>query len=102
VRCPNKKCRRETPKLVIKFSKDGKKYEGCPACIDVLLEPHVYTGRKFWCGTEVYGIDGNKEKAYEFDKRLKEKAALNRRRPPLNAATFNDFQKVMREGDGRR
>jgi hypothetical protein len=70
VLCSNKKCRRPTDRAVYKADKDGKIIEGCPACIFRGKHEHVYTGRKFWTGDEVYGREKCKEKNHEWGERL--------------------------------
>lgn len=83
MKCPNKRCRRETPKILFTLRTDRKSgkvkpVEGCPACFEHLKAAALYTGRKIWLGTEAYGEDKTREKNHEWGKKITERAAHNR------------------------
>ena len=55
----------------------------CQECHDALGAPadkNVRTGKKIWTGTQVDGVDGNKEKVAAFGEKLQARAAKNRHR----------------------
>lgn len=55
----------------------------CQGCHDALGAPadkKLYTGKKIWTGTQVNGVDGNKERVAAFGENLKRRAAKNRHR----------------------
>lgn len=76
--CPN--CRRETPSLLIKVDKRGRVSEGCHACLGAPRTVNVRTGKKVWAGSEVDGLEKNKEKIHAFGERLAARAAEHRKR----------------------
>jgi hypothetical protein len=79
VTCPNKKCGRQTTRLLVKVTPKGKVIEGCPACVPLIWEKNVRTGRKIWTGQQVDGEKKNREKIYEWGEKLQRRAAQNRR-----------------------
>ncbi len=81
--CTNKKCRRETSKMLVIFAKDGSKREGCPACIMPGGDKRVRTGKKIWAGSEVYTRSQIEQKNYDWIERTAARAAEMRRRSPL-------------------
>jgi len=83
MRCPNKACRRQTGRLIIKFTKDGEKLEGCPACMERAGLPNVRTGRKIWAGSQVYTPSQIEQKNHDWFDRTANRAAAMRRRSPL-------------------
>lgn len=85
MRCPNKKCRRQTGRLIIKFTKDGKKLEGCPECLPLGGTPKVRTGKKIWAGSEVYTQEQMQEKNHNWITGVADRAANMRRRSPLRS-----------------
>lgn len=80
MRCPNRKCRRQTDRLLIKVDGRGKKSEGCHACIGGPQTVNVRTGKKIWAGTDVDGVKGNREKIEAFGEKLANRAAQMRRK----------------------
>lgn len=80
MKCPNKKCRRETDREVTKVDKQGKVTTGCHACLHRQAHPHLYSGKKIWTGQDAYGVERNAELNYEFEKQTMESAARTRRR----------------------
>ncbi len=85
MRCPNRKCRREVNRLLIKVAPDGKVIEGCHTCVPQQYERHVYTGRKIWAGADVNGVEGNREKIHAFGEKIKQRAEQTRRRYPFRS-----------------
>jgi len=80
MKCPNRKCRKQTGKLVIKFTTTGKKLEGCPLCMPLSGTPSVRTGKKIWAGSQVYTPSQLEEKNHAFFDRTAKRAAENRKR----------------------
>lgn len=76
--CTNKKCRRTTHRLIIKFDAAGNKREGCPQCLPLDGTPNVRTGKKIWAGDDVYGREGCKEKNFNWIKGVEARAQRNR------------------------
>lgn len=55
----------------------------CPDCHNAIGAPvdkPVRTGKKIWTGTQVDGVDGNKEKVAAFGDKLQARAKKNRER----------------------
>lgn len=80
MKCPNKKCRRETDREVTQVDRHGKVSTGCHACLHRQTHPHLYTGRKIWTGEDAYGVERNAEMNHEFEKKAMANAAQQRRR----------------------
>jgi hypothetical protein len=84
MRCPNKRCKLETSKIITGFRSNrttGKltKIQGCPACYDYLKNPALYTGRKIWVGEEAYGKAKTHQMNMDWIDKASERAARNRR-----------------------
>lgn len=82
MRCPNRKCKKQTDRIVVRVDKEGKARQGCYACIDRGVHEHVYTARKFWTGEEAYGAKKNEEMNQEWGRKLVERASNPRRHMP--------------------
>jgi len=83
MRCPNRKCRKPTPKIIVVFRRDQKghavKIEACPACFEQRSAPRVYTGRKCWVAEEAYGKEKTHQMNMDWADKIKERAARMRR-----------------------
>jgi hypothetical protein len=79
VRCPNKKCKQLTGRLVVKVDGCGKVREGCPSCLPMGGTPNVRTGRKIWAGSQVYTPKQIEQKNHDWFERTKASAEKMRR-----------------------
>jgi hypothetical protein len=82
VRCPNRKCRAQTPKAIFGVDKKGKGRWGCGRCIGLLIRgkrERVRTNRKIWPAYEVYGQERTIEMNHRWIENVQRKAERMRR-----------------------
>jgi hypothetical protein len=83
MRCPNRTCRRQTPKLItgIRINRNTgriKKVEGCPACFQYIMARALYTGRKIWHAYKAHGVKKTIEMNKEWERKITDGAAKMR------------------------
>ena len=103
MRCPNRRCRRQTERKLCWSDKRGKPHWGCPACIHTFRpenrDVNVRTGRKIWHAYEVYGAKKTMEKNQEWIGKVSERAAKNRREVGcISEGAYKVLEQHTREG----
>ena len=86
--CPH--CKADTTTII---SRPGVEHMFCPSCRpENSLDKKLYSGRKFWAGSEVYTKEQLKEKAHNFEQTTMARVREDRKRmrPSLRKKLYGE------------
>jgi hypothetical protein len=78
MRCPNRKCRKQTGRTITAY-RGTKMVTGCPSCFEARMSPNVRTNKKIWTGKDAYGEAKTKQMNRDWIEGSAERAAKMRK-----------------------